>query len=325
MTQSHSHWEPLEFEGLRTTSLMDRPSKVKIEDFARPWEVGGSLEHFVETLPTLLAAGQFRQAVEAVARAVREKRTVLLGMGAHPIKVGLNPILVNAMERGIIGGLALNGAGVIHDVEVALAGKTSEDVAAHLDHGQFGTARETAEFIHGAVAYGYGRGGIGLGRVVGERLLEDKAPFNHLSLLATAAARGIPVTVHVALGTDIIHMHPAMDGAAMGALSAYDFRLFCRLVSTLQQGVFINLGSAVILPEVFLKAVSVARNMGYSLEGITTVNMDFQRHYRSQVNVVERPTMGTGGTGIALIGHHEIMFPLLVAAVLERLISIPPR
>jgi hypothetical protein len=319
MTKRDNDWKPLDFEGLRTTSLMDRPSKVKLDDFGQPWEPGDSLARFVEKLPSILAAGQFSHAVEAVARAVRADRTVLLAMGAHPIKVGLNPLLVDAMKRGIITGLALNGAGVIHDVEVALAGKTSEDVAAHLDQGQFGNARETAEFIHGAVNEAYREGEAGLGGTVGRRLLKDKAPYAHLSLLATAALHCVPVTVHVAFGTDIIHMHPAMDGAAMGALSTYDFKLFCRLVSTLEQGVFINLGSAVILPEVFLKAVSVVRNKGFSLEGITTVNMDFQRHYRSQVNVVERPTAGTGGTGITLIGHHEIMFPLFMAAVLERL------
>jgi hypothetical protein len=203
-------------------------------------------------------------------------------------------------------------------VELALVGKTSEDVAAHLNQGQFGTARETAEFIHEAVAAGHRAGNMGLGLAVGGKLLREGAPYGHTSLLAVAAKLQIPVTVHVAVGTDIIHMHPAMDGAATGALSYYDFRLFCRLVSTLQQGVFLNLGSAVIIPEVFLKAVSVAHNLGFSLEGITTINMDFQRQYRTQVNVVERPTRGKG-SGINLIGHHEIMFPLLMAAVLEQL------
>jgi hypothetical protein len=310
--------KPLDFHGLRTTSLKDRPSKVCLDDFGKPWEPGNSLAHFLDRLPRILAAEQLREAVGAIAAAFLGKRTILMGMGAHPIKVGLNPILIDAMERGVLTGVALNGAGVVHDVELALAGKTSEDVAAHLNQGQFGTARETAEFIHDAVAAGFRTGDQGMGRAVGEKLLEDGAPYAHMSLLATAARLELPVTVHVAVGTDIIHMHPAMDGAATGALSHYDFRLFCRLVSTLEQGVFLNLGSAVIIPEVFLKAVSVARNLGFSLEGITTINMDFQRHYRTQVNVVERPTLGTG-SGINLIGHHEIMFPLLMAAVLEQL------
>jgi len=310
--------EPLPFDGLRSTSLFSRPSKVNSEDFAKPWQPGRPFSEFVESLPAFLAAGQFREAVRAVTRALKDKRTVLLGMGAHAIKVGLNPILIDALERGIFTGLALNGAGIIHDVELALAGKTSEDVAAHLHTGQFGAARETAEFIHEAVARAHARGSMGLGRAVGEGLLEAAPPYLDVSLLAAAARNNIPVTVHVAMGTDIIHMHPAMDGAAMGALSHYDFRIFCRLVSSLEQGVFINLGSAVIIPEVFLKAVSVACNLGFSMAGLTTVNMDFQRQYRAQVNVVERPTAGCG-TGIALTGHHEIMFPLLLAAVLEEL------
>ncbi len=311
-------WEPLSFEGLKTTSLKDRQSKVKLDDFGRPWSPGGSFTGFLDSLPCILAGELLRDAVDALARAVRGRRTVLLGMGAHPIKVGLNPILVDAMESGLLTGLALNGAGVIHDVEVALAGKTSEDVAAHLDQGQFGTARETAECIHGAVKAAHAQGGVGLGRAVGERLLQERAPFAHMSLLATAARLGLPLTVHVAFGTDIIHMSPEMDGAAMGALTLHDFRLFARLVSTLEQGVYVNLGSAVILPEVFLKAVSVAHNLGHSLRGLTTINMDFQRHYRTQVNVVERPTMGHG-KGMSLIGHHEIMLPLLMAGVKERL------
>lgn len=318
MTKPYSNWKPLDFDNLQTVSLKDRPSKVSLDDFAEPWEPGGSFTSFIEKLPAILAADLFRKAAEAIVAALREKRTVLLGMGAHPIKVGLNPVLINAMERRIFAGLSLNGAGVIHDVELALAGKTSEDVAAHLDKGQFGTARETAEFIHGAVKSAHAEGRVGLGRAVGERLLVERAPYAHMSLLANAAKLDIPVTVHVAFGTDIIHMHPAMDGAAMGALSYHDFKLFCRLVTDLEKGVFINLGSAVILPEVFLKAVSVALNLGYSLNGITTINMDFQRHYRTQANVLDRPTAGRG-LGINLIGHHEIMFPLLMAAVLDQL------
>lgn len=310
--------KPVDLTALKQDSLADRPSKVALDDFARPWHPGGALIGFIENLPSILAAADLRTAVRAIAEAVRNKKSVLLGMGAHPIKVGLNPILIDALERGIFSGIALNGAGIIHDVEIALAGKTSEDVAAHLDLGTFGMARETAEFIHGAVHKAHKADGIGLGRAVGEALIACGAPCAHLSLLAAAARCSIPVTVHVAIGTDIIHMHPQMDGAATGALSHYDFRLFCSLVGTLRHGVFINLGSAVIIPEVFLKAVSVARNLGRSLEGITTINMDFQRHYRPQTNVVVRPTLGTG-TGISLIGHHEIMFPLLMAAVVDSL------
>lgn len=311
-------WRPLGFEGLRTYSLKDRPSKVQVEDLARPWAPGGTLKGFLQTLPSVLAADEFRAAVKALAEAAKGGKTVLLGMGAHPIKVGLNPLIADLMKRGVLSALALNGAGIIHDVELALAGKTSEDVGAHLCKGQFGAARETSEFIHGAVAAAHARGNGGLGEAVGRALVESRAPFASMSLLATAHREGVPVTVHVAFGTDIIHMSPAMDGAAMGALTHHDFRLFCRIVSSLSQGVYINLGSAVILPEVFLKAVSVVHNLGHSLEGITTLNMDFQKHYRPQVNVIQRPT-GTSGRGIMLIGHHEIMFPLLAAAVLEQM------
>ncbi len=311
-------WRPLGFEGLRTYSLKDRPSKVQVEDLARPWAPGGTLKGFLQTLPAVLAADEFRAAVKALAEAAKGGKTVLLGMGAHPIKVGLNPLIADLMKRGVLSALALNGAGIIHDVELALAGKTSEDVGAHLCKGQFGAARETSEFIHGAVAAAHARGNGGLGEAVGRALVESRAPFASMSLLATAHREGVPVTVHVAFGTDIIHMSPAMDGAAMGALTHHDFRLFCRIVSSLSQGVYINLGSAVILPEVFLKAVSVVHNLGHSLEGITTLNMDFQKHYRPQVNVIQRPT-GTSGRGIMLIGHHEIMFPLLAAAVLEQM------
>lgn len=318
MKDSPTALEPLSFEGIHTTSLTDRPSKVGMADFGKPWTPGATFGAFLERLPNILASADLKGAVGAVARAVTGGGRVLLGMGAHPIKVGLGPIIIDALERGIFSGIALNGAGIIHDVEVALAGKTSEDVGANLGLGSFGMARETAEFIHGAVARGREEGAVGLGGAVGRELLRISAPHAGSSLLATAARLGLPVTVHVAIGTDIIHMHPGMDGAATGELSHYDFRLFCRLVSGLKDGVFLNLGSAVILPEVFLKAVSIVTNLGHSILGLTTINMDFQRQYRSQVNVVDRPTAGIG-RGYSLIGHHEIMFPLFMAAVIEAL------
>lgn len=318
MGARRSGWEPVDLSRITTTSLKDRSSKVGIETFGKPWQPGGSFSRFMDSLPSILAAEDLRKAADAIARAVRHEKTVLLGMGAHPIKVGLNPVLIEAMQQGILSGLALNGAGVIHDVEIALAGKTSEDVAAHLDCGRFGMARETAEFIHRAVKKAHSAGGKGLGVAVGEAILAEGAPHADMSLLATAARLGVPVSVHVAIGTDIIHMHPEMDGAATGALSYSDFKLFSGIVRTLDHGVFINLGSAVIIPEVFLKAVSVAKNLGGSLEGLTAINMDFQRQYRPQTNVVTRPTLG-GGTGLTLLGHHEIMFPLLMAAVTELL------
>ena len=311
-------WEPIDLGGLQTASLRDRQSKVSIADFARPVPPRSSLRCFLDSMPSILAAEDLRRAVSAISEAVRAEKTVILGMGAHPIKVGLNPIIIDAIDRGILSGIAMNGAGIIHDVEIALAAKTSEDVAAHLGSGEFGMARETSEFIHRAVSTAYSQGEGGLGKAVGEALLSEGAPYAGSSILAAAARCALPVTVHVAIGTDIIHMHPEMNGAAMGALSHFDFRLLCSLVSTLRHGVFINLGSAVIIPEVFLKAVSVVRNLGFPLDGLTAVNMDFLRQYRPLVNVVQRPTQD-GGTGISLTGHHEIMFPLLIAAVMDEI------
>jgi hypothetical protein len=291
---------------------------VSTADFAHPMRAGASFRDFMDSLPSILAAEDLRKAASAISAATGNGKTVILGMGAHPIKVGLNPVIIDAIERGVFSGIAMNGAGMIHDVEIALAGKTSEDVAAHLGRGEFGMARETAEFILGAVSKAFLQREQGLGQAVGEALLMERTPFSDASILAAAARCNLPVTVHVAIGTDIIHMHPEMDGAAMGALTHHDFRLFCSLVSTLQHGVFINLGSAVVIPEVFLKAASVARNLGFPLGGLTTVNMDFLRQYRPLVNVVQRPTM-EGGSGISLTGHHEIMFPLLMAAVFEEM------
>jgi deoxyhypusine synthase len=249
--------------------------------------------------------------------AARDKKMILLAMGAHPIKVGLSPHIIDLMERGIVRGLAMNGACVIHDTEVAMVGHTSEDVAARLGEGQFGMADEPARLINEAIQEG-ARSDTGLGEAVGARLSKEKLPHHALSLLARAHDLGVPVSVHVAIGTDTIHFHPSADGASLGKASHRDFRLFATLVSKLEGGVFINLGSAVILPEVFLKALSLVRNLGHDVKRFTTLNMDFIRHYRPMTNVVSRPTL-EGGEGFSLVGHHEIMFPLLAAAVIERL------
>ncbi|HYA40545.1 MAG TPA: hypothetical protein VEF34_04545 [Syntrophobacteraceae bacterium] len=318
MAGRKSDWRPIELGRLKMTSLKDRQSKVSTADFARRLPPRSSFRQFMDSLPSTLAAEDLRKAASAISEAVKSERTVILGMGAHPIKVGLSPLIIDAVELGLLSAIAMNGAGIIHDVEIALAGKTSEDVAAHLGSGEFGMARETAQFIHRAVSKAYRESREGLGRAIGEALLGERAPHADASILAAAARCRLPVTVHVAMGTDIIHMHPEMDGAATGALSHFDFRLFCAIVATLRHGVFINLGSAVVIPEVFLKAVSVARNLGFSLEGLTAINMDFLPHYRPLTNVVQRPVMD-GGTGINITGHHEIMFPLLIAAVLEKL------
>lgn len=308
---------PIELEGVRTYPLKARRSKVSRADFAGVWQPGGRLRDWLSALPRILAARDLREVAERIVQAAATGKTVLLAMGAHPVKVGLNPVILDLMRRKVITGLAMNGAGIIHDAEIAMVGHTSEDVAAELGSGRFGMAQETGDCLNRAITAGAARG-WGLGRSVGSHLLENDYPFNHLSLLASAFAWEIPVTVHVAVGTDIIHCHPSVSGAALGETSHRDFRIFARLVSTLDGGVLINLGSAVILPEVFLKALSLVRNLGYPVGELTTVNMDFIRHYRPTTNVVRRPTLD-GGRGYQLVGHHEIMFPLLAAAVLEGL------
>jgi len=309
--------EPLSLDGIKTYSLSERHSKVSCQDFGSPWIKGGSFREFVDRLPRILAGAALRDVAAAWVQARREGRPVLLGMGAHPIKVGLSPMLIDLLERGLITGVAMNGAGIIHDAEVAMVGRTSEDVDEVLGCGCFGMARETAEFLNGAIAWG-AKLGLGLGQAVGQRLLESDFPHKDLSLVAAAAALEVPLTVHVAVGTDIIHLHPSVAPEALGATSHLDFRRFAALVSELEHGVFINLGSAVIIPEVFLKALTLARNLGHPASPLTTVNLDFVQHYRPLTNVVRRPT-AEAGQGYALTGHHELLFPLLAALVVEEM------
>jgi len=308
---------PLELTGITTYCLKDRPSKVSRLDFGRAWSPGGSLREFVDRLPKILAGTALREVAGAWVKARREKRHVLLGMGAHPLKVGLSPVIIDLLRRGLITGVALNGAGIVHDAEIAMAGQTSEDVDEVLGCGRFGMAQETGEFLNSAISWGAGQN-LGLGEAVGRRLLESDFPYKDQSLLAAAAALEVPLTVHVAVGTDIIHLHPSVDPEALGAATHLDFRIFAALVSQLAGGVYLNLGSAVIMPEVFLKAVTLARNLGHKVEPLTTVNLDFVQHYRPLTNVVRRPTAGVG-RGYALTGHHELLFPLLAALVVEEM------
>ena len=270
---------------------------------------------FLEGLPPILGAADLRAAIAATARARRNRKTILWGFGAHLIKVGLAPIVVDLMERGFVGGLMMNGAGCVHDLELAMMGRTSEDVGPALDDGSFGMARETSELLNGAICAGDAKG-LGMGAAVGREILQGRFPHKNRSVLASAARLGIPVTIHAAIGTDIHHMHPSADGAALGATSYRDFEALTSLVATLQGGVLFNIGSAVILPEAFLKALALARNLGYRVEKFTTVNLDFIRQYRPAVNVVERPTR-LGGRGISLVGHHEVLVPLLAAGLIE--------
>lgn len=310
---------PINVSDLKTYPLKKRHSKVRVSDFAKPWRRGGSFSLFYRALPDILAVKTLRAVAGAIAQAHRKRRPVVVGIGAHVIKVGLAPILVNWMEQGLITAVAMNGAGIIHDFELALMGHTSEEVDAEIDEGRFGMAEETGSILNEAIALGH-HSGQGLGEAVGTYINRAKGQFPNrtTSILATGARLGIPVTVHVAVGTDIIHMHPAADGAAIGATSLLDFRRLAAVVAGMEGGVYLNIGSAVVLPEVFLKTVSLGRNLGHPLSKITTVNMDFLAHYRPLTNVVRRPTQ-KGGKGYSLIGHHEIMLPLLVAAVTEEL------
>ena len=307
-------YDDFDLSGIRTYPLKSRPSKAKVEDFARPVAVGATLGEFLDGLPNVLGAADLRAVARAVANAAHTGSGTVWGLGAHVIKTGLSPVIIDLMERGFVSAIATNGAAVIHDFEVALAGATSEDVDQTLGPGTFGMADETGRLLNGAINEGVAKG-LGIGEAV-SGYLHDRSPQHaRSSVLAAAGRLRIPVTVHVAVGTDIIHMHPAASGAALGEGSLRDFRYFVSNVARLERGVFLNCGSAVVLPEVFLKAVALARNCGIALAEMTTVNLDFIRAYRPQTNVVSRPTAGTAGRGYTLIGHHEIMIPLLAAAI----------
>jgi hypothetical protein len=304
--------EAMDFARLKTVPLAERGGKVKAADFATPYEPGSGVAGLIESLPHILAGESFRELIDRLAAARDRKRAILWGLGGHVIKCGLAPVLLDLMGRGYATGFALNGSAAIHDFEIALAGHTSEDVEAALPGGNFGAAEETGREMNRAITEGH-RDGIGIGEALGRHLAQGEK-----SLLYGAYRYGAPVTVHVAIGTDTPHMHPAADPEAIGAGTHRDFRLFCTLVSELHDGgVYLNVGSAVLLPEVFLKAVSAVRNLGHPLAEFTTANFDFLQHYRPKVNVVERPHAGRGGKGYAITGHHELMLPLLAAALIE--------
>ena len=307
---------PLDLSKVRTYPLRTRRSIVNTPLLATPPRPGMRVADFLRGLPDILAAKDFRTVAQQIAARHRAGKRVVLGMGAHPIKVGLSPLIIDLMQRGILSAVAMNGAAIIHDFELAYAGETSEDVAANLADGRFGMAEDTGRFLNEAISDA--RDDEGLGAAVGNAIRQARLPHTRLSILAAGARLRVPVTVHVAVGTDIIHMHPSADGAAIGAASLRDFRALAAVVGGLHGGVFINLGSAVLIPEVFVKALNLARNVGKRVDKLLTVDMDFIRHYRPQMNVVQRPTAG-GGRGYHFTGHHEIMFPLLCAAVLEYL------
>jgi hypothetical protein len=309
-------YEEFDLSDVRTYPLASRQSKAHVQDFGRVVERGSSFKAWFDSLPAILAAADLRRVVDAIVAARRRDAGIIWGIGAHVIKTGVSPAVIDLMQRGYVSALAMNGAGIIHDFEVALAGATSEDVDEALGPGRFGMAEETGRILNEVIREASDRK-QGFGQAVGAYLASAGAPHGNRSLIATAHRLGVPVTVHVAIGTDIIHMHPLASGAAIGDVSLRDFRYFTSCVARLEGGVYLNCGSAVVLPEVFLKAVALARNKGVPLDSLTTVNIDFLKMYRPQTNVVSRPVAGTNGVGISLVGHHEILIPLIAAAVIH--------
>ena len=311
--------KPIDLGRVTTYPLAERRNKVSVQDFATVYEPRGGLRAFLDNLPKILVGQDFPAVVRAIVAARRADRPVIWGMGAHLIKCGLSPWIIELIRRGGISAIAMNGAGPIHDFEIALIGETSEDVASGLGDGSFGMVTETGRLMNDALDRDEVRAGqMGLGEALGQKLAALSPPYVAHSLLATAFQLGVPLTVHVALGTDIIHTRDNAAGALLGQASFTDFRLLSSLVAELSSGVYLNIGSAVILPEVFLKAFAIAQNLGANLKQFMTVNLDMQQHYRPLQNVVGRPAR-VGGRGYAITGHHELMVPLLAAAILEAL------
>jgi hypothetical protein len=311
--------KPIDLSGIATYPLASRPSKVTVRDFASALsdEQAQGAAALLDSMPHILAADAIRAVASAIAQARAKNRAIIWGIGGHVIKTGLAPILIDLMQRGFATAIAMNGSGVIHDFEIAIAGWTSEDVDSALATGEFGMAEETGRLINEAIKRG-SKEDCGIGESAGRALAELKPQYQEFSLLHEAYKMRIPVTAHITIGTDIIHIHPQADGAAIGAATYRDFLLFTSLVKELDGGgVYLNVGSAVTMPEVFLKAVTVVRNLGHSLKDFTTANFDFIQHYRPSANVVRRPVANGAGRGYSITGHHEIMIPLLAAAVIN--------
>jgi hypothetical protein len=315
-----SKYRQLSLAGVKTISIAARKSKVSLKDFATPIDPRrSSVVEFIDSLPRILMAEELRHLVDDIVRSRRRKKPVVVMMGAHVVKVGMSLILIDLLQRGVITHVAMNSAAAIHDVETAMWGQTSEDVAVNILDGTFGMARETGEFINKALVKAMTESSDGYGEALAKKLIALKAKQRKVSLLVNCYRLGVPATVHAAIGTDIIHQQPTMDGAATGEMSFRDFKILAHSVKDLRGGgVVLNIGSAVILPEVFLKALTVVRNLGYKVQGFSTANFDMIRHYRPQVNVVERPTQRSG-RGYAFVGHHELMLPLLAAMIKAKL------
>ncbi len=308
--------QPIDLEKINTYELASRPSKVTVNDFARSIEGNESLRDFLDKLPDILAVKSLREIAAAIRRAKDLNKPIIWGIGGHVVKTGLAPILIDLMRKGFVSAIAANGSVLVHDCEIALVGFTSEDVDATLGTGDFGAARETGEILNAAAKHG-AENNIGLGEAMGREVAGANPPNADKSLLCTAFENKIPFTAHLTIGADIGHFHSSCDGAALGATSHTDFKLFCSIVKELNGGgVYLNIGSAVTMPEIFLKAVTVVRNLGFELADLTTANFDFLQHYRPLTNVVRRPTANGAGRGFSITGHHEIMIPLLAAQIL---------
>ena len=313
-----SKYEEIEVSGAKTYPIKNRKNKVGIKDFAQVCDVDAAVGEWLSSLPRILAGEDLRAVITAIVNAKRAGKPVILMMGSHVIKCGLSPIIIDLLERGILTAVAMNGSGAIHDFEIAMWGETSEDVAEYIEDGSFGMVEETGSLINEIITSA-AKEDLGFGEAVGRYLVENSSPHWKFSLLASCYRLDIPITVHVAIGTDIIHQHPKNDGAAIGETTYRDFKILTKVVSGLGDGgVVLNVGSAVVLPEVFLKALNLARNLGHSVRNFTTANFDMIQHYRPRVNVVQRPTQ-SGGRGFALTGHHEIQIPLLAVGVKSEL------
>lgn len=312
----YENFQPIDLEQIKTYELASRPSKITVRDFAAPSEKDDSLKSFLDKLPDILAVQSLREIAGQIRRAKDLGKPIVLGIGGHIIKTGLAPVIIDLMERGFVTAIASNGSVLVHDTEIALVGFTSEDVEASLSKGDFGAARETGEILNNAAKKAQ-TDKIGLGEAMGREVSAMNPPNADKSLLCAAYKHKLPFTVHLAIGADIGHFHASADGAALGAASHTDFRLFCSLVKDLNGGgVYLNLGSAVMMPEIFLKAITVVRNLGFELQDLTTANFDFIQHYRPLTNVVRRPTANGAGRGFFITGHHEIMIPLLAAQII---------
>lgn len=312
----YENLEPIDLNAIETYELASRPSKVTLKDFASPIRDNDTLSAFLRGLPNILAVQSLREVAERVRRARKLGKPIIWGIGGHVIKTGVSPLIIDLMRQGFVTGIASNGSVLVHDSEIALVGFTSEDVDATLGKGDFGAARETGELLNSAAKAGH-RDSLGLGEAMGRELTALDPPHKDLSLIFQAYAAKVPFTAHLTIGADIGHFHASCDGAVLGATSHTDFRLFCSIVKEMNGGgVYLNYGSAVVMPEIFLKAVTVVRNLGHQVQDITTANFDFVQRYRPMTNVVHRPTANGAGRGFSITGHHELTLPLLAAQII---------